>query len=162
MYGIGVGTHKEQICHRMPKIVGLPVGPKLGKWLQHKAALVHPGVGQFQFCVRESHKGIRQYEVDVDAAAGIAWASGGADPAQPPLHFKAFPKQSLGFTIPFNFYNLVDKVWPLKAPGGGAPKASGAGDGPARHGALSGVRHRRRAVIQRAPCKRRARLRQNL
>ena len=158
MYGIGVGTHKEQICHRMPKIVGLPVGPKLGKWLQHKAALVHPGVGQFQFCVRESHKGIRQYEVDVDAAAGIAWASGGADPAQPPLHFKAFPKQSLGFTIPFNFYNLVDKVWPLKAPGGGAPKASDSGNWSARNG----VRLRRRADIQRAPRKRRARLRQNL
>ena len=158
MYGIGVGTHKEQICHRMPKIVGLPVGPKLGKWLQHKAALVHPGVGQFQFCVRESHKGIRQYEVDVDAAAGIAWASGGADPAQPPLHFKAFPKQGLGFTIPFDFYNLVDKVWPLKAPGGGAPKASDSGNWSARNG----VRLRRRADIQRAPRKRRARLRQNL
>ena len=114
----------------------------LGKGLKNEAALVHPGVGQFQLCVGQSGEWLRQNQVNVDAATRVAGTSGGADPAQMSLHVKAFQKQGLEFTSPFDLNHLIDKIGPLKAPGGGAPKTSGSGDG-------------------RAPRKRRARLPEN-
>jgi hypothetical protein len=69
-----------------------------------------------------------QQKVDVDAPARIARTLCIANAPEAPLHLKAIQKQAFKFAIPFHLKYLVQKVWAIKTPCGGAPQAACAQD----------------------------------
>ena len=128
MYSILVRTRCEQVGHRASLGICLPAPPKLRKWLKHKASQRHSRVRKLQLWRLHFHERTGQQKVDVDAPARVARTLCVANAPEAPLHLKAIQKQAFKFTIPFHLKYLVQKVWAIKTPRGGAPQAACAQD----------------------------------
>lgn len=82
---------------------------------------------KLQIRVLNNKKRLGHQQVNINAAAHVAWTIRWAYPAKQPLDIKTFRKQQLRFTKPLYFNYLIDKVGAFETPCCRAPNATNLG-----------------------------------